>query len=444
MIRLLNAQTEPQITLLLRLYLFGTRIGYPLANWYIRHRPKREIESETRTDERLGHPSLPRPSGCQLVWIHATGVGELLASSGLIKCMLRIDPEIQFLLTSFSRSTAEAIQFNLPAQSRHQFAPIDCPQCVTTFLDHWQPDLAIVTESEIWPRLTIDSFRRRIPLAIVNGRLPPSSFRKRNRARRSYGSLLQLFDHIEAKDDESRRNFRLLGAITDRVHMSGSIKAGAEPLSDFPDHRRGWSNCLSGRRLWLASSTHTGEEEVVVEAHFRALERDPNLVLAIAPRDPSRAGAIGQTLSDRGVTFSLQSSTDPPESFHAQVVIVSSFGQLGLWYRLAFCALVGGSLTDIGGHNPYEPALLNCSILTGPFVSNFRDDYQILQRANACRVVRTSEEIAEAVLELDHQHQSLNALGVVAQGRKSLMGSAEALVGLMRGRLLESQSVSPT
>ena len=388
------------------------------------------MEDPARYEEKFGVPSLPRPPGA-LVWMHAVGVGELLALPGLVREMHARAPGLHVLLTSTARTSAEALVANMPPRTVHQFLPVDCNRFVRSFLDHWRPDLSVWAERDIWPAILVETHRRGVPLALVNGRMNAASFNAKRKVRQLYSDLYGRFAFVGAQDPESAGRFRALGAPHARTFVSGSLKAGAPPLADREDERRRLASVLSGRRVWLAASTHAPDETVVADAHRQVLRSDPTACLVVAPRDPLRAGALVACLEGRSIACEIVRDGAGPAA-GAQAVVVDRIGQLGLWYRLAPCAFIGGTMGDTGGHNPYEPARLGCAVIHGPSVGNFEADYAAFHAADAARLVTNADELASAVLDPTLDAVAGRAEPVAKRGEAVLEETAACLLCVLR------------
>lgn len=377
-------------------YLAATALAGPFARRHLRARIGRGKEHPERWPEKRGLASAARPEG-RLAWLHAVGVGEVLALPALASALREARPGLAVLITSSSRSSAEALAPNLPDGVIHQFLPMDVRRWRRRFLDHWRPDLAVFAERDLWPGFIAETHRRGIPLALVNARLDAASARAKARAFGLYADLLGRFALIEAQDAASAERLAGLGAPEGRLSVTGSLKSAAPPLADRPE-REAVAKALAGRRVWLAASTHPGEEELAAEAHLALLASDPSACLILAPRDPGRAAEVSRALAGLGLRAPLLPEDNlPPEPAPAHVV--ARIGQLGLWYRLADAALVGGAFGPTGGHNPWEPARLDCAILHGPNVANFAADYAALHAAEAAREVGSPGALAEALAD---------------------------------------------
>ncbi len=380
----------------LRAYLAATALAAPFAFRHLQGRLGRGKEDPERWHEKRGVASAARPAG-PLVWMHAVGVGEVLALPGLAAALMVARPGVGVLLTSSSRTSAEALAPNLPPGAIHQFLPLDVRRWRRRFLDHWRPDLVVWAERDLWPGFIAEAHARGIPQVMVNARVSDDSARSKTRAAGLYRNLFARLALIETQDAPSAARLVALGAEAARTSATGSLKAASPPLADRPE-RPGVEAALTGRRVWLAASTHPGEDAVAARAHRLLLATDPGAVLVVAPRDPPQAGAALAALRAEGLAAALLPDSNLPDpSLHAHVV--PRIGQMGLWYRIADTALVGGSLGTVGGHNPWEPARLDCAILHGPNVANFAPDYAALHAAGAARQVDSPETLAAALAD---------------------------------------------
>ena len=281
----------------LNTYRAATKIMTNVAPLILRHRERRGKEDPDRRDERLGIASKSRPDG-PLAWIHAASVGETNAILPLIDGLRQERPDVRFLLTTGTITSAALAAERMTRGDVHQFAPLDVPQCVARFLDHWQPGLAILTESELWPNTIIDCYKRDIPIAIVNGRMSERSYR---RWRKNKSLALPLFSRLRlvlAQSEKLVRHFQELGARD--VRLTGNIKVDAPKLPvDTIDLAR-MAEAIGQRPCWAATSTHAGEDEAVIEAHTRLAPDHPGLLTIIAPRHPERGPEIAEYASRRG------------------------------------------------------------------------------------------------------------------------------------------------
>ncbi len=363
------------------------------------------------------------PSG-PLVWFHAVSVGEALSILGLIGEMGRRNPGLHFLITSVSATSARLVSERIPPRTLHQFAPLDTPKSVTQFLDHWAPDLAVFVESELWPRQIVETHRRGIPLALINARLSARSLRRWRWLGRLMPALLSRFSAIVSQTDQTAEALISLGADPARVSVSGDLKAASARLPLDLAALDEIETQTAGRNIWVAASTHPGEEELVVAAH------SPDQLLVLVPRHPERGDEIADLLRNGGWTVAQRSKQDPllPET---QIYLADTLGEMGIWYALAPTVFLGGSLVDVGGHNPFEPAQFSAAVLTGPHVTNFRESYDQMFAAGAARMVRDPEALRSALDEL----REGPALAAMQQAAHAFVGERTAIRDHVADRL---------
>jgi len=385
-------------SLILSLYMTFAHRAAGRANRALARRLDEGKEDPDRLDERRGIASIPRPDG-RVVWIHAASVGEALSVQELVRRLGEERPELSFLLTTGTRTSAQVLATRLPPRAVHQFVPLDATPFIRRFLDHWQPDLAIWTESEFWPALMVETHKRHIPMLLINARMSDKSHRRWRWLPGAANSLLSRFDHILAQDRRTAAHLRRLGVAKSSLEVTGTLKEGTAALPCDEPERDRIAAQLQSRPVWLAASTHPGEEDMAARAHRAALRAAHRTLLIIAPRHPERGPAIAQTLRDEGWNVALRSAGQDIMT-HTQIFVADTLGEMGLWYRLAPISFMGGSLAEIGGHNPFEPAALGSAILHGPHVSNFIDIYDRLTHAGAAELVKDTDQLSEALRRL--------------------------------------------
>ncbi len=340
-------------------------------------------------------PARPRPDG-PLIWFHAASVGELLAVLELVRRLLEDRDDLHVLVTTGSVTSASVMADRLPDRAIHHYVPLDVKPFVTAFLDHWKPDVAIWTESELWPTLVVETHSRAIPMLLLNARMSKASHDKWRFARGMARSLLGRFRMALVQDDLTMVYLRRLGMPPDRMKVMGTLKEGAAALPCREDDRVEMAGILAGRPVWLAASTHEGEERMVLQAHKLAMRFSPRLLLILVPRHPERGDEIASLLQAENWRFTRRAADEVPVD-EASVYLADTMGELGLWYRLSPISFVGGSLVAIGGHNPFEPAALGSAILHGPYVTNFVDIYDRLREGGAAQLASSPEKLAGRV-----------------------------------------------
>lgn len=374
--------------LLVRLYRAATWLATPFIGLMLARRLRRGKEDGTRLGERYGRASAPRPRG-PLVWVHGASVGEMIAVLPLIE-RLR-GRGFRVLFTSGTLTSARLAQSRLPPDVPHQFVPLDSPLFVRRFLRHWRPELVLLVESELWPNLMLEVNARGTPLVLVNARMSPNSFANWRRVHGSVSALLARVDLCLAQGPEDGERLKQLGAP--RVVATGNLKFDAPPppvdIAAFDALR----TATAGRVVFVAASTHPGEEEIVIEAHQRLSKELPNLLTVIAPRHPERGAAVVELATAAGCPAVLRSDGYRPDKGTA-IYVADTIGELGLFYRLGTVALLGGSLARKGGQNPIEPIKLDTAIIHGPHVTNFNALYGALDEAGGALQVADARALA--------------------------------------------------
>ena len=373
-----------------------TALG-PVVMLYLIRRLAAGKEDRARFAERRGVASRARPQG-PLVWVHAASVGEAVSMLALIDALAAERPSVSVLVTTGTVTSARLLAARLPEERAwHQYVPVDRPAYVRRFLDHWQPDLALWVESELWPNIILEAKARGVPLVLVNGRMSQRSFDGWQRWPGVIRPVLGAFDLCLGQDVVQAERLRQLGA--ERTLCVGNLKAAAAPLPVSTDELARLAAEAAGRPLWLAASTHAGEEEAAAATHQTLKQRWPDVLTLIVPRHPARAGAVAAMLQAQGLAVARRSLAEPigPTT---DVYLGDTLGELGLFYRLAGIAFVGGSLVPAGGHNPLEAALLGCAVLHGPDMSNCAAIARDLAASGAALTIRDAEELAAAVARL--------------------------------------------
>lgn len=382
--------------MILALYNLAMTLAGPLVERTIANRLDEGKEDPHRVAERRGIPSRTRPEG-RLVWLHAASVGESQAALSLIDRLLARDAALSVLVTSGTVTSAALLAERLPERAFHQFVPMDRPTWVARFLDHWRPDLALFVESEIWPNLLLGAAARGIPLALVNGRISERSFRRWRVARPLVGRLFDAFDLILPSNAEQAGRFAALTARP--VECLGNLKraAAALPVDDAALARL--SDATAGRPVFLAASTHAGEEDAAIDAHLASRKTHPGLLTMIAPRHPAR-GAEVEDLAFRAGLATLRRSHGAEPGPDTEIYVADTLGEMGTLFKLADIVFVAGSLVPVGGHNPLEPAHFGKPVLFGPLMAKNADIAEDMLAAGAAMQVEDARGLAKAVEEL--------------------------------------------
>ena len=382
--------------MLLGLYRGLGRLAPPVARLALMQRRAQGKEHPERFRERMGRPRRARPGGA-LVWVHAASVGEAQSVLPLIERLLARLPAAHVMVTSGTVTSAQLMEQRLPARAFHQFVPVDCQPWVQRFFDSFRPDLALWVESELWPALLSGTARRGVPAVLLNGRMSERSFRRWRRIPGTARHLLRPFDFVMAQSAGDGERFRRLGAA--RVETPGNLKLAAAPLPADPAALAAVGRAIGGRPVWLAASTHPGEEAAVAQAHRAVRRQAGDALLILVPRHPERGPTIAEDLRSAGHAVGTRSAGDMPAG-EMEIYLADTLGELGLFYRAAPVAFVGGSLAPHGGQNLFEPAQLDCAILHGPHIGNFAGIAGALQAAGASETVASADALAQAVCRL--------------------------------------------
>ena len=390
-----------------------TTAALPVISALLAHRAGRGKEDPARLGERRGEASAPRPPG-PLAWIHAASVGEAQSILALADRLAALRPDLGLLVTTGTVASAQHLAGRLPARAAHQYIPVDRAAWVHRFLGHWRPDLALWVESELWPNLLTATRARGIPMALINGRLSARSHANWRRLGGVPTRLLGCFDLVLAQDAANAERFRSLGAGS--VAVTGSLKYDDAPLAADTAVLDALSRQIGDRPRWLAASTHAGEETVAGRVHRAIAPHQPGLLTIVVPRHPPRGDAIAAALRAAGLTVA-QRSRGAAVAEATDVYLADTLGELGLCYRLAPVVFVGKSLgNNDGGHNPLEPARLDCAILFGPNMTNFREIAADLTAGGGAQVVDDEAALVTAVTGLLADHERCQRMAAAAVG----------------------------
>jgi 3-deoxy-D-manno-octulosonic-acid transferase len=408
----------------------------PLLPLHLRRRAARGKEVPDRIPERYGHRAA-RPAG-RLLWLHAASVGETVSILPMLPPLLARDPALAVLVTTGTVTSATLFAQRLPAalapRVLHRFVPLDVPRWVARFLDGWRPDAAVFVESELWPNLIAGAAARGVPLALVNGRMSRRSARWWGRAPGFAREVLAAFRLVLAQSEADAARLRALGA---GATCWGNLKYAAPPLPADGAELARLAALVGDRPVWLAASTHPGEEGAVLAAHRRLAAAHPGLLTVIVPRHPDRGADVAALAGDLPVARRSEGA-DPAAG--VAVYVADTLGELGLFYRLARLAFVGGSLVPHGGQNPLEPARLGCPVLAGPHTWNFAEIVAQLEAAGGLARVAPGADPAAALAEVVSamltspdrgRAQAEAALGVAADEAGLPDRIAEALLALL-------------
>ena len=405
---------------LLSSYRWAGAASFPFIGGYVAWRASKGMEDKTRRHERYGRATVPRPEG-PLIWLHAAGDAETLSIIPLADRLLAMGMNV--VLTTGTVTSAELVLERLGERAIHQYMPLDLKPALSRFLDHWRPDLAIFAESEIWPMTVLELDARRIPQVLVNGRMSDRAFSSWQRRSTVAEALFERFAKVIAQGPTDAERYKALGARP--VTVSGNLKADvmAPPVDELELKRV--RNELGSRPRWSALWTRAGEEKVAGEVHRLLMNRHPDVLTLVMPKDASRADQIETELTAMGLNVSRRSRRDKitPKT---HVLLGDGIRETGLYLRLCDIAFLGGSLGGgQGGQNPLEAALLKVAVLSGQDIAYHSELYAPLIAGGGVRLLRDGEMLAGAV----------NFLLRNEKARSDIGAAGAAAVAAMRGPL---------
>ncbi|MEM6303261.1 MAG: glycosyltransferase N-terminal domain-containing protein [Pseudomonadota bacterium] len=382
-----------------------------LLSWWMHRRMGAE---PARFEERVGRGSTT-DDGPRVIWFHAASLGEVKQIAPMAEKLSK-DAQTRILVTTTTTTGAAWVAQHMPF-ALHRFAPIDTPGAVSRFLQGWRPRAAIFVEGDFWPRMVLALKARDAPCILLNAR----DSRTRRRLDALYAALLRDFALVTCRSERVAKEMRGLGVPPDRVHLLPDLRVTLPRLAVPQADLAALYTDIGTRAIWLAASTHAGDEAAVIDAHRQVLAKWSETLLIVAPRHPDRAAVLEERAQAGGLATARRSKgqgIDQP----TQVYIADTLSEMGLWFSLSPIAFIGGSFGPEGGHTPYEPAQFGAAILHGPGVRNFADAYAVLAVAGAAQEVADAPGLAAAVLEL-MQEDSASKRG--AAGR-AFMDRAQA------------------
>lgn len=380
------------------LYTLIMYLGTPIILYRLASRGLRYRDYFARWRERFGF--FPAPDIKDSIWIHAVSVGEVNAAVPLIEALMERHADHSFVVTTITPTGSERVVHLFGERVFHVYLPYDLPASVRRFLDRVRPRMGVILETEIWPNLYFECDARKIPLVIVNGRLSERSLRGYRPVWSLARSALRRAHEVAAQSHADARRFEVLGAEPERVTIAGNLKfdmsVSAHWLTGGMAMRKAWG---LARPVWIAASTHEGEELSVFKAHLEVLRRFPDALLLIAPRHPERFRAVEQTGRHLGFSVGVRSIDEAPSSA-MQCFVIDTMGELMNYFAAVDVAFVAGSLVPIGGHNVLEPAALAKPVLVGPLTFNFAEITRTLVKDGGAMRVKNAEALGIAVNDL--------------------------------------------
>lgn len=366
------------------------------------------------------------------IMLHSVSVGETLTAIPLVRALRYRYPTLPITVTTMTPTGSERVMSAFGDDVHHVYLPYDLPGSVNRFLNQVSPKLVIVMETELWPNLIHQLNKRKIPLVIANARLSERSARGYGKLGKTIRTMLQKITLIAAQNKEDGERFIQLGLKRSHLAITGSLKFDISVTPELSARaltlRRQWA---PHRPVWIAASTHDGEENILLQAHATLLQRFPDLLLILVPRHPERFPTAQQLVAQAGMGYINRSSGEIPTE-QTQVIIGDTMGELMLLYGIADLAFVGGSLVERGGHNPLEPAAHAVPVLMGPHIFNFKVICNKLEQANGLIAVNDVTSLAEQITLLlsdddFRRYCGQQAVNVLLQNQ----GALEKLLGLL-------------
>ena len=396
-----------------------TALAGPALPRWLDYRARRGKEDAARLSERSGVTQVPRPIG-RLVWFHAASMGESLSILPLIEAVQARGWQV--LVTTGTLTSAKLLAERMPAPAIHQFAPLDHVPWVKRFLDHWQPDLVLWTESELWPNTLGEIAARQIPAVLLNGRLSDRTFQGWRRWPSFARDVLKTFTLVIAQSDDDKARFAALGAR--QAISSGNLKLAAAPLPADDGALAALRAAIGTRPLWLAASIHPGEDLIAGQVHHAVKAKHPGLLTVVVPRHPQKAADMAAAFAAQGFKVARR-SLNVPITPATDIYMCDTMGELGLFYRLCDLAFMGKSLAVGGGQNPAEAAQLGCALMLGADMSNFREVTADFIKKRAAIEVRNAEALTAGVDWLLKDPRTRKAMG--ENGQAAMARHADAV-----------------
>ncbi len=379
------------------IYRALTYASAPILSSILKKRLENRKEDQQRFVEKKAVINMPRPNG-MLIWVHAASVGEAHTALIVVNRIIKNTQNINILLTTGTVTSAKLVESKLPDRAYHQFAPLDHPVWVKNFLSHWQPNIAIWMESELWPNMLYELKQRKIKAFLLNAHMSDKSFNSWKKIPFLPKRMLGAFEEILCQTILDKERYSKLGG--NQVHVTDNLKYSAEPLGFVQGDLDKVQKVVKDRPIWLYASTHKGEEKLAAETHLKLQKTYPELLTIIVPRHPERREEIAQLFANHKVTFRGENKDLPKHD--DQIYVADTLGELGLFYTLSPIAMIGRSFSDDGGggHNPIEAANLNCAVLSGPNVQNLQEIFDDMCVQNACISISGPENLAHELEKL--------------------------------------------
>lgn len=415
---------------MLTIYKYAIYLLIPLIKINLSIRIKKNKEEKLRIKERFGKSNKLRPKG-NLIWIHAASVGEFNSATGLINILLKKN---KILITTNTVTAYYYCKKIFGNKVIHQYAPIDHAPWVKKFIEHWSPKLVIWIESDLWPNTIRIISQKNIKSVLLNLRVSPKSFERWTISKQSFAKILNYFNEVFA---QSKNDLQKIKNLTPRkIKYVGNLKLTSLPIKINKDNFLKIKKITASKKIILIASTHRNEENLILKSINKTLSLNKNLILLIIPRHPNRSLEVLKIVKKFIPESSLLSNYN--SKFKSKCLIVNSLGEMSIYYKICEIVILGGSFINMGGHNPLEPAKLNCSILTGPSIYNWQNIYEEMFKNNACIVCKSEKELIKnfnIILKNNRLKKRLmkNALRYSKQNQSILKDILKTINPLLKG-----------
>ena len=375
-------------------------LAYPFIELYLIYRTFKGKEDKKRLKERFARATVdfPTQEEAKVIWIHAVSIGEANSALTIVGDLIRADPKNYVLLTSTTLTSASIIDEQIKKYNGkliHQFLPIDSLYIVRAFLEYWKVKIAVFVESEIWPNLINEAKASGARTVLVNARMSDKSAKSWKLAKNLGFKIFNKFDLILA---QSLADQEKLQRLTKKdVLYFGNLKSESSSLIPNEKELTKLKSQIGKRKIFLASSTHSPEEQIIIKAHNELKEKFPDLLTIIIPRHPNRSEEISKMLE--GIKFAKRSAKEKITA-KTEIYLADTLGELAAFYKLSNFTFIGASLSEDGGHNPFEPIKLGCAVISGKNVKNFQEVYDDLSKAAGCIILQKASQLPEIVEKL--------------------------------------------
>ncbi len=415
-----------------RIYSFLSYLLLPFAFLRLYRKGRLTPGYRKRWSERCGYPGF-KLNNKEVIWVHAVSLGESIAAMPLIRRLLKDYPDQGILITNMTPTGSDYIKTQIKnlgelggfgKRIRTCYLPYDVPVFIKKFLKEIKPKILLLIETELWPNLLKELKARNIPVVLVNARLSERSYEKYAKFKNMSQNMLSCLSLTLAQTQDEAERFIQLGQDPEKIQVTGSLKFDLSIPDNIEEKASPWRLQLKDRPVWIAASTHEGEESYLLDVHRHFLRDFPAGLLILAPRHPERLPMLQELCKSAGFSFQVRSESEAIAP-STQIFIVNTMGELLLFYALSDVAFVGGSLVPRGGHNLLEPAALKKATLTGPHVFNFQKITETLVQARASIMTPNSANLTQVLKDLfknPAKRQKMGEAGfqVVAANRGAL------------------------